>query len=77
MEKENIHFMLEVLCQYNTVRITHVFAKEHTGWVCARCLPNTAIIELTFLETNAVAYYEVVHDATDAVIYALNPPSTF
>lgn len=76
MEKEKVRMLLEILRQYNTMRITQLFSKDNTAWIRVRCLRNTQILELQFSDTDVGEYYELVHEAVDKIICKLDVPSS-
>lgn len=76
MIKENIRVHLETICQYNSIRITQLFAKEDTHWIRVRCIPDTHILELTYLETETVDHHESIEEAAEAIYNALYPSMT-
>lgn len=71
MKKESIQTLLETICEYNNVRITQTFAKDSTDWILVKCVPNTRILELTYLETGTVQQYESVTEATKVIYQSL------
>lgn len=71
MKKESIQTLLETICEYNNVRITQTFAKDSIDWILVKCVPNTRILELTYLETGTVQQYESVTEATEVIYQSL------
>lgn len=72
MQIDHISNLLSTICQYNNVRITQTFTLENKDLILARCVPNTTTLELTFLETSTVEYYDSVEEAAAAVDTHLN-----
>ncbi|WP_142828493.1 hypothetical protein [Planococcus soli] len=77
MNKENIQMLLETICQYNTVRITQIFAKDDTEWIRVKCIPDTHMLEMTYLQTETVECYESVKEAVEVISKSFHPSITF
>lgn len=71
MKKESIQNLLETICEYNNVRITQTFTKESVDHILVKCVPNTQILELTYLHTGAIEQYQSVTEAADVIHQAL------
>lgn len=71
MKKESIHALLETICEYNNVRITQTFAQDSVDRILVKCVPNTHILEMTYLETGIVEQYESVDEAAEVIFRSL------
>lgn len=71
MKKESICALLETICEYNNVRITQTFAKENVDQILVKCVPNTQILELTYLHTGTIEQYQSVTEAAEVIHQAL------
>ncbi|WP_156889976.1 hypothetical protein [Planococcus lenghuensis] len=76
MKLENIKELLETVCQYNTVNIMQTFTKDETDWIIVRCLPNTKILELTFVQTQTLEYHESIDEAAGLIATQINSPAS-
>ncbi|WP_394122054.1 hypothetical protein [Planococcus donghaensis] len=74
MKKETIKILLETMCEYPNVRITQIFAKEDIEWIRVKYIPDTQILELTFLETENVECYDAIPEAVKVISEALSFP---
>ncbi|RLQ91211.1 hypothetical protein [Planomicrobium sp. Y74] len=72
MKINHISDLLSTICQYNNVRITQTFTLETQDLIIARCVPNTTILELTFLETSTVEHYTTIEEAAVVIDLQLN-----
>lgn len=71
MEKPHIQVLLKTICQYNNVRITQTFTKDDTDWILVKCVPNSEVLELTYLQTGEVECYKSVEEAVKVIYDAL------
>lgn len=71
MKKESIRALLETICEYNNVRITQTFTKENVDQILVKCVPNTQILELTYLHTGTIEQYLSVIEAAEVIHQAL------
>ena len=67
MKKNHICELLSTICQYNNVRITQTFTLEGQDIIIARCVPNTMVLELSFIENDTVEHFNSIEDAADVV----------
>lgn len=72
MKINHISDLLSTICQYNNVRITQTFTFENKDLIIARCVPNTTVLELTFLETSVVERYSTIEEAAVVIDLQLN-----
>lgn len=63
MKIKHISDLLSTISQYNNVRITQTFTSQTKDLIIVRCVPNTTILELTFLETSTVERYTTIEEA--------------
>lgn len=68
---ESIKSLLITICQYNTVRITQTFTKEDMDWIRVKCVPNTSVLELTFLQTEAIRHFDDIDEAAKVIEKAI------
>lgn len=71
MKKESIHTLLETICEYNNVRIAQTFAKDSIDRILVICVPDTRVLELTYLETGAIEQYATTTEAAEVVYQTL------
>ncbi|MCJ1907663.1 hypothetical protein [Planococcus ruber] len=71
MKKESIRSLLQTICEYNNVRITQTFTKENVDQILVKCVPNTQVLELTYLHTGTVEQYQSVTEAAEVIHQAL------
>jgi uncharacterized protein YkuJ len=64
---ENLQDLLETLCSYNTLDITHTFEKDEQPIASVCCLKDTSIIQVTMCKTQSVKQYENVEKAAIAI----------
>ncbi len=72
MSPESIKDILTTICQYNTAKITHTFSKDGVCLICARCIPATSTLELTFLEDQKVELYSSIAEAVKIIELQVN-----
>lgn len=77
MRKEYIQVLLETTCQYNNVRITQTFFKDDTEWLLVKCIPDSQILELTYVLTETVEHYESIKEAVEVIYHSLYSSLTF
>ncbi|WP_156889844.1 hypothetical protein [Planococcus lenghuensis] len=51
MDVTHIKDLLVTISQYHTVNITQTFTKKGIDWMEVKCLPDTKVLELTYLQT--------------------------
>lgn len=71
MKKESIRALLETICEYNNVRITQTFTKDDVNQILVKCVPDTQILELTYLQTGTIEQYQSVIEAAEVIHLAL------
>lgn len=76
MKLNDIERLLSTIYQYNSVRITQTFTKDGSEWISARCLPDTRIIELTFLQTSVIRNFDSVKAAARIIDQQINNKKT-
>jgi len=64
--------MLKMLCYYNTVEITHTFSKKGQAFLKASCKQNTETIQLTFVQSQAIEYYDDIEEAAAVIEELIN-----
>lgn len=67
MKINHISQLLSTICQYNNVRITQTFTLEGQDIITARCVPNTTVLELSFLETDTIERFNSIEEAAAVV----------
>lgn len=72
MKLNLINDLLGTICQYNNVRITQTFTLKEQDFITVRCVPNTSILELTFLDSAKVERYKSVEEAAAVIDLHLN-----
>lgn len=72
MKLNLINDLLSTIRQYNNVRITQTFTLNDQDSIIARCVPNTSVLELTFLETSKVERYNSIEEAAAVIDLHLN-----
>lgn len=77
MKKEHIQTLLETICQYNNVRITQIFSKDDTEGLLVKCIPDTQVLELTYLQTGTVEHYESIKEAVEVIYNSLYSSMVF
>ncbi|QHJ71339.1 hypothetical protein [Planococcus halotolerans] len=75
MTKENIRSILQTMREFQDVHITQVFTKGETDWLHVKCKTGTSTLELTYLQTEAVHYYESVDAAAEVIDQAVTTVS--
>lgn len=75
MSLESIKEMLQTVHYYNTVNITQSFSREDGAIITARCLKDTKILEVTFLEEQKVEQFTCMEKAAAAIYRALTTNS--
>lgn len=71
MKKESIRALLETICEYNNVRITQTFTKDDVNQILVKCVPDTQLLELTYLQTGTIEQYQSVIEAAEVIHLAL------
>ena len=72
MKLSHISELLSTICQYNNVRITQTFTLDSKDLILASCVPNTNTLELTFLETSKVEFFNTIEEAAAVIDLHLN-----
>ncbi|AQQ55287.1 hypothetical protein B0X71_19095 (plasmid) [Planococcus lenghuensis] len=72
VDLKHIKELLTTISQYHTVNITQNFTKMGTDWIQVKCLPDTRVLELTYIQTQVVEYYESIDDAANIIASQLN-----
>lgn len=72
MNINHITELLNTICQYNSVRITQTFTLDNEDLILASCVPDTTILELTFLKTSKVESFNTVEEAAAVIDIHLN-----
>lgn len=67
MSLDSLQDLLETLCSYNTIEITHTFEKDERPIASVCCLKNTSIIQVTMIETQDIEQYENIEEAAKAI----------
>ncbi|RLQ84928.1 hypothetical protein [Planomicrobium sp. Y74] len=67
MKKEDIQVLLDTIRQYNDVEITQTFTKNYEDWIDVKCITGTHKLELTYLQSGKVEYYESIQEAVDVI----------
>lgn len=72
MSLKHINEMLKTLCYYNTVEITHTFSKNGQAFLKASCKKNTETIQLSFVESQTIEYYDDTEEAAAIIEKLIN-----
>ena len=72
MSLAHIEEMLKTLCYYNNVEITHTFRKGDQPFLNVCCLKNTKTLQVTFVECQAIEYYEDITEAASIIEKRIN-----
>ncbi|MFC2947068.1 hypothetical protein [Virgibacillus sediminis] len=72
MSKESLIKMLETLCQYNNVEITHTFSSNEQPVMTVRCLKHTRTIEVTNLKNNTVKLFDNIEESAETLQLLIN-----
>ncbi|MFC2949997.1 hypothetical protein [Virgibacillus sediminis] len=72
MSKESLIKMLETLCQYNNVEITHTFNSNEQPVMTVRYLKHTRTIEITNLKNNTVILFDNIEESAEALQLLIN-----
>jgi len=67
MKKEDIQALLETIRRYNGIPITQTFTKNYEDWIDVKCIPGTHNLELTYLQSGKVEYFESIQEAVDII----------
>ncbi|WP_050180564.1 hypothetical protein [Domibacillus robiginosus] len=67
MSLNHLKEMLQMLCYFNSVEITHTFSKHGQAFLTASCKKNTETIQLTFLENQTIEYYADIEEAATVI----------
>ena len=76
MPKESILKMLQTLCDYNNVAITHTFGFDDQPMVIVKCVKDTKEIQITYLEHNSIKLFTNLEDAAKEIKLILDTPVT-
>ncbi len=72
MSLDSLKDLLDTLCYYNTVDITHTFKRDGQSIASVCCLKNTSIIKVTMAQTKSIEQYESIEDAAVAIDRLVN-----
>ncbi|MCM3789950.1 hypothetical protein RG959_12145 [Domibacillus sp. 8LH] len=72
MSLNSLQDLLETLCSFNTINITHTFEKDEQPIASVCCLKDTSIIQLTLYETQSIKQYKSIEEAATAIDKLLN-----
>jgi hypothetical protein len=72
LKLEDIKEIIKTVCFYNTVNITQTFCKDDVECIIVKCVKNTSILELTFVQTEQVMYYKSIDEAAKAIEMEIN-----
>lgn len=72
MSLDTLRDLLETLCCYNTIDITHTFDKDEQSIASVCCLKNTSTIQVTMFETQSIEQYENVEEAASVIEKLIN-----
>lgn len=75
MTIENIRSILQTICDYIYVISIHFFTKDETDWIHVKYKTDASTLELTYLHTETVHYYESVDVATEVIDQAVTTVS--
>lgn len=68
MYLDHVKDVLKTLCYYNSVEITHTFNKNGEAFLKVNCKKNTETIQLTFVQSQAIEYYEDHEEAALVIL---------
>ncbi|MCM3789370.1 hypothetical protein M3221_13270 [Domibacillus indicus] len=63
MSIDSIKTMLETLCYYKDVEVTHTFSKDEQPLLKISYVKNTDTLKVAFIQNEAIEYYENVEEA--------------
>ncbi|MEM1504963.1 hypothetical protein RG959_16295 [Domibacillus sp. 8LH] len=63
MSIDSIKTMLETLCYYKDVEITHTFSKDEQPLLKISCVKNTDTLKVAFIQNETIEYYENAKEA--------------
>ncbi|OES46019.1 hypothetical protein [Domibacillus iocasae] len=69
---DSLQDLLETLCSYNTIDITHTFEKDEYPIASVCCLKDTSTIQVTMFETQSIEQYENIKEAAMAIKKLMN-----
>lgn len=72
MSIDSIIKMLETLCYYKDVEITHTFSENELPLLKVCCVKNTETMQMTFIQSQTVEYYEDVQEAAAIIEKSIN-----
>lgn len=72
MSFAHIKEMLEMLCYYHNVEITHTFSKDKKPLLKVFCIENTEILQVTFIESQMTEEYKDVEEAASIIEKLIN-----
>lgn len=75
MKFEHIKEILQTVSFYNTVDITQTFSKEDTDHIIVKSVKNTGVLQMTFIQTGQVVFFQSIDQAAEAVEGNLNSPT--
>ena len=72
MSKESLLNMLETLCKYNNVQIEHTFSNNNQPQISVKCVKDTQIIEITYLDSQTIKFFENLEEAAEEIQQIIN-----
>ncbi|AQQ53393.1 hypothetical protein [Planococcus lenghuensis] len=72
MELNNIKELLMTISQYHTVNITQTFSKTGEDWIVVKCMPETRVLELTYIQTQTVEHHTSIDEAATIIARQIN-----
>ena len=72
MSIDSIIKMLEMLCYYKDVEITHTFSKDNLPLLKVCCVKNTETLQVTFIQSQTIEYHEDVKEAAALIEKSIN-----
>lgn len=73
MNLNHIIELLSTITQYNNVNITQTFSLEGKDIITVRCIPETTMIELRYLQSLDIEHFDTVEEAAAVINLQLNP----
>lgn len=72
MSLDHIVEILSTVREYNNVRITQTFSTDGRDVFSVRCIADTNVLELTYLEESKVEHFDTVMEAAVVIDAHLN-----
>ncbi|WKA57161.1 hypothetical protein QWY16_11680 [Planococcus shenhongbingii] len=73
MSFESIKELLKTMRFYHTVNIVQSFHRGEKACLTVKCVKNTRTLEVTFIDTAKVEYFDCFEAAAAAIHQAINP----